>query len=147
MTDAGKIETAYWKNELSKFYVDGKRVKIHRVVDYFHASERLTVIADCLKLGKTKQVRSAWLDSARKRLKHKGGHGRLMRSIAAMRRKYGIKSGKKSEFDKAVGYLNNQKRYMNYDAMKQQQFPIGSGVVESACKQVVTERMKLAGMR
>ena len=147
VTDAGKIETAYWKNELSQFYVDGKRVKIHRVVDYFHASERLTVIADCLKLGKTKQVRSAWLDSARKRLKHKGGHGRLMRSIAAMRRKYGIKSGKKSEFDKAVGYLNNQKRYMNYDAMKQQQFPIGSGVVESACKQVVTERMKLAGMR
>lgn len=146
VTDAGKIETAYWKNELSKFYVDGKRIKIHRVVDYYHASERLTVIADCLKFV-NKQARSAWLESARKRLTKKGGHGRLMRSIATMRRKYGIKSGKKSEFDKAVGYLNNQKRYMNYFAMKQQQFPIGSGVVESACKQVVSERLKLAGMR
>ena len=31
--------------------------------------------------------------------------------------------------------------------MKQQSFPIGSGVVESACKQIVSERMKLAGMR
>lgn len=147
VTDAGKTEAAYWKNKLSKFYVDGKRIKIHRVVDYYHASERLTVIADCLKFGTTKQVRWAWLESARKRLTKKGGHGRLMRSIAAMRRKYGVKSGKSSEFNKAVGYLKNQKRYMNYFAMKQQQFPIGSGVVESACKQVVTERMKLSGMR
>ena len=147
VTDAGITETAYWKNELSKFYVAGERIKIHRVVDYYHASERLTVIADCLKFGKAKQERSSWLADIRKRLKEKGGHGRVMRSIAAMRRKRGIKSGKKDEFNKAIGYLNNQKRYMNYFAMKQQRFPIGSGVVESACKQVVSERMKLSGMR
>ncbi len=31
--------------------------------------------------------------------------------------------------------------------MKAQHFPMGGGVVESACKQIVSERMKLAGMR
>lgn len=36
---------------------------------------------------------------------------------------------------------------MKYDEMKSKRFPIGSGVVESACKQIVSERMKLAGMR
>jgi len=147
VTDAGKTETAYWKNELSRFYVDGQRIKVHRVVDYYHASERLTVIADSLKFGKAKQARSDWLESMRKLLKEKGGHGRVMRCVAAMKRKLGIKSSKKKEFKAAIGYLNNQKRYMNYFAMKEQYFPIGSGVVESACKQVVSERMKLSGMR
>ena len=147
VTDAGQTETAYWKNELSKFHVDGKRIRIHRVVDYYRASERLTVIADSLKFGKAKQARSDWLEKMRRRLKEKGGHGRVMRSVAAMRRKLGIKSGKKKELNAAIGYLNNQKRYMNYFAMKEQHFPIGSGVVESACKQVVSERMKLSAMR
>jgi hypothetical protein len=40
VSDAGKVETAYWKNTLRKFYVDGVRIKITRVVDYYHASER-----------------------------------------------------------------------------------------------------------
>jgi len=147
VTDAGKVETAYWKNVLSKFYVDGQRIKVYRVVDYYHASERLTTIADCLKFGKKKQARRQWLERMRKLLKQKGGHGRSMRSIAEMKKKLGIKAAKKDDFNQAVGYLKNQKRFMNYFAMKAKNFPIGSGVVESACKQVVSERMKLSGMR
>ena len=36
---------------------------------------------------------------------------------------------------------------MNYAEQRGQGCPIGSGIVESACKQIVTERMKLSGMR
>ena len=36
---------------------------------------------------------------------------------------------------------------MKYADMKSGGCPIGSGVVESACKQIVSERMKLSGMR
>lgn len=61
VSDAGKIETAYWRNTLSKFYVDGKRIKITRVVDYYHAAERLTTIADELKFGKEEAKRKEWL--------------------------------------------------------------------------------------
>ena len=64
VTDAGITETAYWKSELSRFYIDGVRVKIHRVVDYYHASQRLTTIADCLKFRKAKQSRADWLEHA-----------------------------------------------------------------------------------
>lgn len=46
VTDAGKIETAYWKNTLRRFFVDCVRIKITRVVDYYHAASRLTTIAD-----------------------------------------------------------------------------------------------------
>jgi hypothetical protein len=147
VTDAGKVETAYWKNVLSKFYVNGKRIKIHRVVDYFHASERLTIIADSIQFGADENARSNWLEYARRLLKKKGGHGRLMRSVKHKAKHLGIKSSKQDVFNKAVAYLKNQKRFMRYFEMKEQHFPIGSGVVESACKQIVSERMKLSGMR
>lgn len=58
VSDAGKVETAYWRNTLSKFFVDGRRIKITRVVDYYHATERLTTIADALKFGKDKSKRN-----------------------------------------------------------------------------------------
>lgn len=31
--------------------------------------------------------------------------------------------------------------------MRERNYPIGSGIVESACQQVVSERLKLSGMR
>lgn len=48
VSDAGKIETAYWKNVLRHLHVDGQRIRIERIVDYYHASLRLTMIADAL---------------------------------------------------------------------------------------------------
>jgi hypothetical protein len=36
---------------------------------------------------------------------------------------------------------------MNYSEYRSHGSPIGSGIVESACKQIVTERLKLSGMR
>ena len=62
VTDAGMIETAYWKTTLRKFYVDGQRIKIDRTVDYYHARLRLTAIADSLKLDE--KARQDWLENA-----------------------------------------------------------------------------------
>jgi len=147
VSDAGKIETAYWKNTLRKFFVDGRRIKITRVVDYYHAAERLTTIADALKLGTDKAKRKQWLEHARWLLLQPGGHGRMLRSIAKMRDLHGYKVSASDEAEKAERYLRRYHRFMDYAAMKSRSYPIGSGVVESACKQIVSERMKLAGMR
>jgi hypothetical protein len=147
VSDAGKVETAYWKNTLRKFFVGGVRIKITRVVDYYHAAERLTTIAKALKLGKDKGKRQSWLRHARWLLKQPGGHGRMLRSIAKMRELYGYKASEEEEAVKAERYLRRYRRFMNYAEMKSWGYPIGSGVVESACKQVVSERMKLSGMR
>lgn len=147
VTDAGRIETAYWKNTLRRFFVDGVRIKITRVVDYYHAAERLTTIADTLKFGKDKSKRASWLEHIRGLLLEPGGHGRVLRSISKMRQLYGYKSSHANDACKAERYLRRYRRFMNYAEMKSQNFPIGSGVVESACKQIVSERMKLSGMR
>lgn len=147
VTDAGKIETSYWRNVLRKFFVAGRRIKVTRVVDYYHAAERLTTIADALKFGKDRQKRSDWLEHVRGLLLEPGGHGRVLRSIAKMRVLYGYKSSLAETAEAAEKYLRRYRRYMNYADLKVNHFPIGSGVVESACKQIVSERMKLSGMR
>jgi hypothetical protein len=46
-----------------------------------------------------------------------------------------------------LAYFRNNRHRMNYAAVKVQQLPIGSGVVEAACKTLVTQRLKLSGMR
>ncbi len=71
VSDAGKIETAYWKNVLRHLHVDGERIQIQRIVDYYHASLRLTTIADALRL--TSSQRTEWLKRVRKLLLAPGG--------------------------------------------------------------------------
>jgi hypothetical protein len=51
------------------------------------------------------------------------------------------------ESEKAKRYLRRYRRFMDYAEQRGQGCPIGSGIVESACKQIVSERMKLSGMR
>ena len=145
VSDAGKVETAYWRNVLSKFYVDGVRIPMERTLDYYHASLRLTTIADSFKLSA--KAREKWLKSARSRLKEEGGLGRVLRSISKMVELHGIKKSKLKEFNKATKYLRKYRRFMAYADKKARGLPIGSGIVESACKQIVSERMKLSGMR
>lgn len=145
VSDAGKVETAYWKNVLRCLFVDGKRVKIDRVVDYYHASLRLTTIADSLLL--TAAQRKKWLSRVRKLLLEPGGWGRVMRSIASMIEIYGLDPAKANDFEIAKRYFHRYRRFMDYAEYRGNGFPIGSGIVESACKQIVSERLKLSGMR
>jgi len=46
-----------------------------------------------------------------------------------------------------VGYIFNHRSRIHYQQFRQAGYPLGSGTVESACKLVMQERMKQAGMR
>jgi Uncharacterised protein family (UPF0236) len=46
-----------------------------------------------------------------------------------------------------LGYFRNNKDRMHYDEYRRAGYPIGSGVVEGACKNVVGKRFKGSGMR
>jgi len=52
-----------------------------------------------------------------------------------------------SELEKALTYFRNQRWRMRYDQYRRANLPIGSGVVEAACKTLVTQRFKRSGMR
>lgn len=53
----------------------------------------------------------------------------------------------RSEIRKTIGYFGNHRNYMRYDDYLAEGLPIGSGVVESACKNLVRQRMEGSGMR
>ena len=49
--------------------------------------------------------------------------------------------------EKQVGYFQKHSQRMQYRTFNEKGYQIGSGVIESACKHVVAERCKQAGMR
>ena len=46
-----------------------------------------------------------------------------------------------------AGYLSRNREYMCYDEYLRQGWPIASGAVEGACKNLVKDRMERSGMR
>jgi hypothetical protein len=46
-----------------------------------------------------------------------------------------------------VAYFRKHKHRMDYFGLKAAGLPIGSGLVEAACKTLVAQRLKLSGMR
>ena len=46
-----------------------------------------------------------------------------------------------------LGYFRNNRERMQYAQLATRGFPIGSGVVEAACKTLVSQRLKQSGMR
>ena len=61
--------------------------------------------------------------------------------------KQGLNKSKGKELAKAVLYFENNRQHMRYDEYLAQGYPIGSGVVEGACRHLVKDRMELTGMR
>ena len=58
-----------------------------------------------------------------------------------------LSAGKQDLLQKTITYLENGKEFMRYDIYLTKGYPIGSGVVEGACKNLVKDRMEQCGMR
>lgn len=147
VTDAGDNETTYYDKVLRnmKHPRSGEKLEWIRVVDYYHASERLWKMADLL-FGKG-QRSTGWARKMQKWLLKPGGVNRVLHSAAAFRDQYGLRGKKQTEFGRAYRYLRDRMQYMNYAKYRQVGVPRGSGVTEAACKTVYTQRLKLSGMR
>ena len=48
---------------------------------------------------------------------------------------------------KALAYFREHRHRMHYADLRARNLPIGSGVVEAACKTLVSQRLKRSGMR
>jgi len=60
---------------------------------------------------------------------------------------FSLGRGKSESLRKIITYLANGKEQMRYDIYLAEGYPIGSGVVEGACKNLVKDRMEQCGMR
>jgi hypothetical protein len=147
VTDAGDNETTYYQTVLRRMRHprSGERLEWIRVVDYYHASERIWTMAEAL-FGKGPAGR-VWARRMQKLLKKPNGIRRVLNSAAALRSRQQLQGKKKEELRKAYNYLRARSKYMRYAAYQRVGIPCGSGVTEAACKTIYTQRLKLSGMR
>ena len=147
VTDAGDNETAYYDKVLRrmKHPRTGEKLEWLRVIDYYHASERIWTMAELL-YGKGKQS-AAWARKMQKWLLKPGGVNRVLHSAAALRDLYELRGTKLTNFKKAYRYLRVRMAHMRYAEYRSLGVPLGSGITEAGCKTVFTQRLKLSGMR
>ena len=148
VTDAGDNESGYFDKCLRRMRHPTTNKPLHwiRVVDYFHASQRITAMAE--QLFSDHKQRSAWIDRMRRLLKQKSGPRRVLQSAASHFHRHAKHSETaRKEFYKAYNYIRKRTRYMNYCEYRKYHIPLGSGITEAACKSLVAQRLKLSGMR
>lgn len=130
------VDGAEWCQQ----FIDLHRPDAVRILDFAHAAEYLTAI------GQTSGPHGSLLgvhDLVRLRhdLKARGPHGVLteLRALVAAHPSL-------PDLPKQLAYLDKRVVQMQYPQFQQDGWPIGSGMVESANKVVVADRLKGAGM-
>ena len=148
VTDAGENETQYYHRGLGNMAHPRSGEMLHwiRIVDYYHAAKRLWTMAEAL-FGKENRRGLAWARRMCRVLKKPGGPFRVLHSAAALRNRRKLSKSRAAEFRKAYQYIRRRTKLMQYHEYKRLNLPIGSGVTEAACKTIVTQRLKLSGMR
>ena len=110
-------------------------------MDLFHAREHLSSLTRSLEfmlLDRTQE----WLQARLEDLDYGDIDG-----IEAAVRKYPLAGTKKDEVEKELGYFLNNAPRMRYKWFRSRGLFVGSGVVESGCKAVIGQRLKMSGMR
>ena len=120
----------------------------HRVeiLDYYHAAQHVVACATA-RYGEGTQQAKQWGRTQRRRLK-KGQVHKVLEELHRCRKALGRKKPevRKLLSDNLAYFQDNQHR-MNYARYRKRGYPIGSGFIESACKQIVTARLRGSGMR
>jgi hypothetical protein len=115
----------------------------HRVeiLDFYHALEHVGVVAAALFAGSSEQA--AWRQRIKKNLL-RYGPGTLLRAL----RKWQPATPEAGEVRRQeLGYFERNMHRMDYPTYLKAGLPIGSGAVEGACKHLIADRFKGAGMR
>jgi hypothetical protein len=116
--------------------------KAIQIVDWYHASQYLSPVADAAFGHDTHQAKE-WLEQARSDL----WEGRIQELIQECQRLARNNSAVAEVAQKTITYYQNNEKRMDYARLRSQGYLIGSGTIESGCKQIAGFRLKLAGAR
>ncbi|MCU7811346.1 MAG: ISKra4 family transposase [Candidatus Thiodiazotropha sp. (ex Notomyrtea botanica)] len=123
-----------------------KRHTSFQILDFYHLSEYVSDASHALFPDNEGQ-RKIWLEDWLHRLKHRQGTAQRLLSLlesAELPKKTASLVEKRY---KAVSYLKNNHSLMRYPKAVKENWPIGSGVTEAACKTLVKQRLCNSGMR
>ena len=111
-------------------------------LDFYHATEHLKVACDAAFKDK-KASKAAYEKWRRILLEEEKGAEEVIKMLKRLNKK----RPKNKVIARERQYFEQRKEQMGYAARKARGEPIGSGVVEAACKTLVVERMRRSGMR
>jgi len=115
------------------------------VLDFYHAATHLKNATNAIHGSDTKESRVLF-ESWKTLLKEDPrGAGKVIRSMTY--RKNLFRGKRRKILAKELNYFHSMRHSMMYQAFNEANLPIGSGVVEAACKTIVGERLKQSGMR
>jgi hypothetical protein len=112
-----------------------------QIVDWYHAVAYLSPIAEAV-YGANSSKGKDWLERMRSAL-WEGQVDQVIRVCQAW-----IKHARAGEAArKAVTYYSHNARRMDYASFRSAGYQIGSGTIESGCKQIASQRLKRSGAR
>jgi hypothetical protein len=112
-------------------------------LDFYHACEHLKAAFDAA-YGENSSRSKAQFEKYRHLLRdEEEGVEKVIRALAHLRDTH----PRKKKLSTELAYFRRYRHRMRYATAQAQNLPIGSGVVEAACKTLATERMKRSGMR
>jgi hypothetical protein len=113
------------------------------VVDFYHACEHLHAALANVHGESTSKTRAAFDKLRHVLLEEPRGVEKVIRSL----RHLAAKHPQRKRLRRELGYFRNHRNRMQYADLRRLDAPIGSGVVEAACKTLVTQRLRRSGMR
>lgn len=141
VTAAGQVAAVADGAEWIQGFCDLHCPEAVRILDFPHAVERLTHIAQAVFGAETAEAKT-WLCIQCHALKHEGPSG-VLTSVASVIAGHAAAEACQEH----LAYLEKRVGQMQYPAYAAAGWPLGSGVVESANNVVMETRMKGAGMR
>ena len=116
-----------------------------QILDFFHASEYVTNVADVVYSNKVK--RKKWLTDSCHKLKHEENGAKELLAEFIEYRKKRLSKRKQAKLESSITYFTNNHLRMNYNEYIKSEYPIGSGVTEAACKVIIKQRLCNSGMK
>jgi hypothetical protein len=116
-----------------------------QILDFFHASEYLSKASKAA--FKSPEQASQWLQKVCHTLKEEKGGAELVLSRMKEFLNKKLREDKLEIIQSAITYFTNHLHQMNYYQYRQNNYPIGSGVIEAACKVIVKQRLCNSGMK
>jgi hypothetical protein len=113
------------------------------VLDYYHAVEHLHSALGAA-YGEGSPTYTERAETLRRVLRDESeGVDKVLGALCRLRTRY----PRRQAIHAAVAYFREHRHRMCYAHLRAQNLPIGSGVVEAACKTLVSQRLKRSGMR
>jgi hypothetical protein len=123
-------------------FFDAHFPRAEKIVDFWHVTEHLSSLSKLLRPGEDgKALMTAWCHS----LKHEGGTT-VLATLEALDRD-AMTEATRIVHDEALTYFRNHSHKMNYPEYLRLGWQIGSGSMESGCKNVINKRLSMGGMR